>query len=195
MSHSVRKPRMMRGFPQGEKVLANIQSRILPATPNRRWVVLGSYALLLLVLLPGAIALQAIPRPIAVSSTSLIRLEAIILREFPGSHLLIVEPMVYDKVPAYTITLRTPRGSVWRTEIGLNRVQLGLSRLVRPSTLSPTSFSTAKIRALSSVGGGHIVSYRTQGQYWIFTIMVETEQSFLVTINRHTGQIRSVKDS
>lgn len=193
MAPNIWKPRVMRGFLQDWTSVAKALWGVLIASVTQKTAVLGCYVLL--VGIPGALALRAVPQSVSVSPGTPIRLEAIILREFPGSHLLTVEPAVYHKVPADTITLRTPQGSVWRAEVGLNQVTLGLSRIFRPTQAAPISIGAAEIRARSNVGGGQIVSYRTQGHDWIFTIAVQTQQSFLVTVNRQSGRVLSVKDS
>ena len=115
------------------------------------------------------------------------------LRFFTPCHK--VEPTVYHQLPAYAITLRTPKGVVWIAVMGLNQVQLRLSRVYQPYRTAAISVGVTQNRALSSVGGGHVVSYRTLGQDWILNILVETEKVFVVTVNQHSGYVVSVDDS
>lgn len=194
MSLLLRKPRPERGFHQGrqDSSIPALRPHVLAA--RKRWGLL--LALGVTVMLPGIFATATLPNPVALSPMDPITLQAEILHAFPGSQVLVVEPTMQHKVSGYRVTLRTTRGAVWIAFIGLNGTPFTMARTYQPSQVpSQISLDVAKSRALSSVGGGHVVSFGTQGNAMVFNIMVQTGAVFIVTINRESGQVVSVKDA
>lgn len=190
----LRKPRLARGFHQDrmDSSKAVLWPQVL--TLRKRWALL--LALGVTVMLPGLFATGSLPRPVALSPMDPITLQAEILHAFPQSQVLVVEPTIQHKISGYTVTLRTARGAVWVAFIGLNGTPYSMTRTYQPNQVpSPISVGIAKSRALSSVGGGHVVSFGTHGHDVIFNVLVQTGTIYIVTINRQSGQVVSVKDS
>lgn len=157
----------MRGCLRALRSLAQ-NARRGDASRMRRWMVFVCVGCL--VLLPGVFTLQTIPTPVAVSTVAPITLEAKILHASPqsGTHGL---------------------------SSGASLCNHPASWVYQPSRTAAISVGVTQNRALSSVGGGHVVSYRTLGQDWILNILVETEKVFVVTVNQHSGYVVSVDDS
>ncbi len=188
------KPRLERGFHQDrmDSSQEDLWSKVLIL--SKRWALL--LGLGVMVMLPSLFVTRSLPRPVALSPMDPITLEVGILHAFPQSQVLIVEPTIQHKISGYTVTLRTAMGAVWVAFIGLNGTRYSITRTYQPNQVSSQiSVSTAKSRALSGVGGGHVVSFGTHGHDVMFNVLVQTGTIFIVTINRKSGQVVSVKDS